>query len=497
MKDCDILQACYLVYLGSGDEVELDGNDLYELDSRNPIGYTIRCELVDAPSTSSNFIRFTYDNEVHDDFNVPRYMKGKSDDVINPVSYLNTCGRKKIKVEIHALSQACFTKEFLLDLVYIDGSCPTLIEQPTVAPVTMTPVNQPTMAPANSETATPVAPPTSVSSTSPTTGSAPFRSRTNQPTLKLTTPVPVVSVTNSSPIAASTVAPTTKKYVCTNTYVCPANSYRIRRRYCYDTFDDCECIIGYLRNNATKQCILEPTNVPTNLPTKVPTRSPTKGPSLRPSLAPTAKKYVCTNSYICPSNSDRIPGRYCYDTFDDCQCTTGYMKDMTKKQCQPIPTKVPTTVPKRPPTRVPSLKPSNSPTERPINEPTEAPIIDGTTLTPTELRTNLPTEAPIMDVIVAPPPPTPTSSSCTTTTNFVCPVNSYRIHGRPCYDSFDDCACIIGWVKDHDQCVPVKFDCHDDDDDDDDDDDAVQHFLSYMYSFFGYHRSSNCDDEDD
>ena len=304
--------------------------------------------------------------------------------------------------------------------------------------------------------------------------------------------VPVKPFTKS-PIFLPTTAPTKKVYVCTNSFICPSHSYRIPGRYCYDTFDDCQCNTGYVKDVTKKQCTSIPTKPPTNVPTRPPTNmpslrpnAPTKRPSiapivapialtLRPTIAPTKKVYVCTNSFICPSNSYRIPRRYCYDTFDDCQCNTGYVKDNTKKQCTPVPTKSPTSAPKRPPTNTPTLPPTILPTGLPTIALTLSPTITATTAATAEPTTAL-TMAP-SDVLC--------------THNFICPSNSERIPGRKCYETLDDCQCVTGYVRDnnYNQCVPDGNDC------DDDDDDYYSYWLSLINSFWGSRHRQRCGDD--
>ena len=61
------------------------------------VGYTIRCDVIFAPDTSSDLFRYTYNNGMHDEFNISGYMNGVKDGAvtINPVPYLSTCGVKK------------------------------------------------------------------------------------------------------------------------------------------------------------------------------------------------------------------------------------------------------------------------------------------------------------------------------------------------------------------------------------------------------------------
>ena len=323
-------------------------------------GYTIRCDVIDVPGASSDFIRFIYNNEVHDEFKHPRYMKGISDDgaTANPAPYLNECGLKRIKIEINTLSKVCFAQELQINVVYTDGSCPTDV----IAPITVS-SKPPLNAPRNPPASVPLKPPTMA----PMQPTSPICSPTNEPVklptnvpllpptmtpLKSPTKVPLKLVTSSPILPLPTTAPTMKKKVCTNSFICPINSYRIPGRYCYDTFDDCQCTGDYVKDNTKKQCkpmpIKPPTNAPKRLPTNAPSLRPTNVPLVAPitvtaaaATSPTKKKkwYVCTNSYICPINSYRIAGRYCYDTFDDCECRIGFDKDKKHHLCRPKKTK--------------------------------------------------------------------------------------------------------------------------------------------------------------
>ena len=45
-----------------------------------------------------------------------------------------------------------------------------------------------------------------------------------------------------------------------------------------------------------------------------------------PTEASSLRSLGCTNSFVCPTNSYRIPNRNCYNNFDDCQCDKGYYK---------------------------------------------------------------------------------------------------------------------------------------------------------------------------
>ena len=127
--------------------------------------------------------------------------------------------------------------------------------------------------------------------------------------------------------------------------------------------------------------------------------------------------WPCSNNYVCPANSYRIPHRLCYDTFDDCACNSGYYKYWDK--CVPIhpvpaPVKPPTKAPIKPPTKAP-VKP---PTKAPVQPPTKAPITQRT-MSPTRApRTMSPTRAPrSMSPTRAPRTKSPTRSPVKPPTN--------------------------------------------------------------------------------
>ena len=164
---------------------------------------------------------------------------------------------------------------------------------------------------------------------------------------------------------------TRKETYCSNDYICPKNSYRIPGHQCYDSFEDCECNDGYEKSTKKDKCTLikpQPTHPPTNPP-------------------------VCSNDYVCPKNSCRIPGLSCYDSFEDCKCDDGYEKSNKKDKCIPI-------------------KP------QPTRPPTHPPVC----------------------------------------LEYICPKHSFRIPGLPCYDSFEDCKCDDGYEKStkKDKCIPIK-----------------------------------------
>jgi hypothetical protein len=133
------------------------------MDPNNDHGYSIRCDVDGTPGAETNFIKFLYEQNVQDEFGLPRYMNGDSDAGawINPVSYLETCGRKKLAIEGHVWSKLCFTKEYLTNIQKSDGSCGP------VTPV-QTPVKPPTKAPTKGPTRAPVKPPTKAACKAPT-----------------------------------------------------------------------------------------------------------------------------------------------------------------------------------------------------------------------------------------------------------------------------------------------------------------------------------------
>lgn len=88
-------------------------NDWYEIDNNNTCGYSIRCDV--QGKGDMDYIKFSYDNTVVDEFGLPRWMNMDSyteNGWINPVPYLASPGNKKLKVEGYIWSQKCFEQTF-------------------------------------------------------------------------------------------------------------------------------------------------------------------------------------------------------------------------------------------------------------------------------------------------------------------------------------------------------------------------------------------------
>ena len=303
---CDTLDACYLVNIKTRAEVKLDGSDSLELDESNDRGYSIRCDVSGNQGAELDFIKFFYDGTTQEEFGEPRYMFGDSDAgaFINPVEYLSTCGTKTVKIEGSVWSNSCFTKEFTIDVTNSGGKPCQDEEEPSMAPV-----KAPVMAP--------VAPPVKAPVASPV--KAPVMAPVKPPTPKC--PYPQEWINGCC------------KNTCKNDFICPANSFRIPHRLCYDNFDDCQCAHGYYKSTTEGKCL--PVNKP---PTKAPVKAPVKPPT--PVCAAGYEwingccKKVCTNNnYVCPANSYRKSHRECYDGFDDCECWHGYYKSAHENKC--------------------------------------------------------------------------------------------------------------------------------------------------------------------
>jgi hypothetical protein len=135
LTECDALRACYLVNIETRNEMKLipgnQSNNTALLDlSKYPRGYSIRCDVTDTPHGESDFIKFIYDDMEHDEFALPRYMYGDSDmgDWINPVPYLQSCGRKTVRVQGHVWSKQCFDRTYSINMKCpISDTCPAVI----------------------------------------------------------------------------------------------------------------------------------------------------------------------------------------------------------------------------------------------------------------------------------------------------------------------------------------------------------------------------------
>ena len=165
---CDTLKACYLVNIKTRNETLLDGFDSFVIDPTNEQGYTVRCDVNGV--NESHFIKFMYNNKVHDEFGQPRYMFGSSDNekYINKVDYLSTCGRKHLTIEGHVWSKKCFTNEFTINAKNPNGkpcaSAPA--SNPVMAPAEV-PVTAPVEAPVKAPVAAPLKAPVKAPVTAP------------------------------------------------------------------------------------------------------------------------------------------------------------------------------------------------------------------------------------------------------------------------------------------------------------------------------------------
>ena len=254
----------------------------------NTHGYSIRCDVNGVDSM--DFIKFFYDGDEQTEYGEPRFMNGDSDKgaYINDVKYLSTCGVKTLKIEGNVWSNPCFDKEYIIDVVNAGGKpCAsgdtkapvnpptnTPVKPPTSAPVkppTLSPMKPPTSAPVKPPTRSPVKPPTSAPLKPPT--SAPLKPPTRSP-VKPPTRHPVkpptrhpVKPPTRHPVKPPTHAPVKVcpypqvlvngvcQNTCKNDYHCPANSYRIEHRLCYDNFDDCKCNYGYYKSTHEAKCL--------------------------------------------------------------------------------------------------------------------------------------------------------------------------------------------------------------------------------------------------
>lgn len=165
----------------------------------------------------------------------------------------------------------------------------------------------------------------------------------------------------------------------TANFDCPDHSTRILGQQCYDTFGDCKCDDGYYKSG--NSCILPGSDCP----------------SAQPKLDASGDCVVatCHANFQCPSNSARIPGRNCYDSFDGCECASGFAKN--GEVCE-----------------------------------------DATSICPSDQHLDGSGDC-VMDWCSA---------------NFQCPAHSSRKSSRQCYNNFEDCQCDAGYSKEGDVCVP-------------------------------------------
>ena len=135
LTECESFRACYLVNIETRQETKLipgkSAENTVALDVTNhPRGYSIRCDVTDTSQGELDFIQFLYDDMVHEEFGLPRYMFGDSDmgDWINPVPYLQSCGRKVIQIQGHVWSKKCFDRTFYINMKCSDrDTCPNAI----------------------------------------------------------------------------------------------------------------------------------------------------------------------------------------------------------------------------------------------------------------------------------------------------------------------------------------------------------------------------------
>ena len=300
---CDTLKACYLVNIQTRKETELQSNNKLELDPLNTEGYSIRCDS--NGSNELHFIKFFYDGKVQDEYGLPRYMNGDSDNgaFINKVDYISTCGVKTVKIEGHVWDRTCFENEYSIDVSNADGtSCDD--KPPVAAPVvspTAAPVSPPTSAPVKPQTTAPVKPVTR----------APVPAPVSKPVAAPVNPDPV-----PTPVRAPVPQPVTKPVP---TPVKPT------------------CVYPKVWING---CCKDPAPAPVT-PTCVYPKVWINGCCKDPTPScPYPKQWMdgvckdtCSNNYVCPANSCRIAHRLCYDNFDDCQCKYGYYKSKFENKC--------------------------------------------------------------------------------------------------------------------------------------------------------------------
>ena len=120
-----------------------------------------------------------YNNYVHEEFGLPRYMFGDASkgEYLNKVDYLSTCGRKYLTIEGHVWSKKCFAKKYTINArnpkgkpcrsAPASGPVNTPVKTPVKAPVNAlvnapvkAPVKAPVNAPVNVPVTAPISPPT-------------------------------------------------------------------------------------------------------------------------------------------------------------------------------------------------------------------------------------------------------------------------------------------------------------------------------------------------
>jgi hypothetical protein len=305
---CDTLKACYLVNIQTRKETELQSSNKLVLDPLNSQGYSIRCDVNGV--NELHFIKFLYDGKVQDEFDLPRYMYGDSDQgaYINKVDYISTCGVKTVKIEGHVWDRQCFENKYVIDVSNADGkTCD--VKAPTgapVKPITAAPAKPDTRAPTKPDTRAPTKPDTRAP-TKPDTR-APSKPDTRAP---VPAPIskPVAPPTKPDPVPQ----PVAKPVPVPVTPTCPYPKVWING------------------------CCKEPPVTPTCPSPKVWINGCCKDPTPACPYPKQLKDGVCmdscSNDYVCPANSCRIAHRLCYDNFDDCQCKYGYYKSTFEAKC--------------------------------------------------------------------------------------------------------------------------------------------------------------------
>jgi hypothetical protein len=124
LAECDPLDGCYFVNIQTRQEMKLNGTDTITIDpTEDNLGYSIRCDVIDSINGTFNVMKFKYNNIVHNEYDIFRYMDGDSSNnrYINRASYFDTCGSKQVTVEGHIWTAKCFEKTYNIQLLC---SCP-------------------------------------------------------------------------------------------------------------------------------------------------------------------------------------------------------------------------------------------------------------------------------------------------------------------------------------------------------------------------------------
>jgi hypothetical protein len=110
------LRGCYLRNLALGQETLLTGSDSYTMERSNTVGFSMRCDVVDSAKDEIKFIKFFYNGKEHDEFGLPRWLDGDSNEgaYIVPVPYLAWCGNKNVVVQGRSWTAVRFEKVYSL-----------------------------------------------------------------------------------------------------------------------------------------------------------------------------------------------------------------------------------------------------------------------------------------------------------------------------------------------------------------------------------------------